>query len=90
VVVSVEVLRAGAVVARGEAIAGGLATPEELHGASDAAALARAAGAARARAPAEVRPGDELPFLVAVGDAPADLDGASLRVAVAPRGGAPR
>jgi predicted Zn finger-like uncharacterized protein len=87
VVVSVEVVRAGAVVARGEAIAGGMPTPEELHGASDAAALAQAAGAARARAPREVRPGDELPFLVAVGDAPADVDGASLRVAVAPRGG---
>ena len=42
---------------------------------------------ARARAPAEVRPGDAVAFLVAIGDAPADLDGASLRVEVGPAGG---
>jgi predicted Zn finger-like uncharacterized protein len=85
-VVSVEVVRAGAVIARGEAVAGGIATPEELHAAVDGAALGRAASAARARAPREVRPGEALPFLVAVGDAPADLEGAALRVDVAPVG----
>jgi hypothetical protein len=82
--VSVEVVRGEAVIARGEAIAGAVPTPEELHGAGDPAALAEVAAAARPRAPARVSPGDAVPFLVAIGDAPGDLDGASLRVAVTP------
>ena len=85
--VAVQVVRAGQVVARGEVLAGAVATPEELWGAGDDAALAAVAAAARARAPAEVRPGDSVPFLVAIGDAPLDLEGASLRVDVAPAGG---
>jgi len=36
-----------------------------------------------------VQPGDAVPFLVTIGDAPPDLDGASLRLAVAPAGFAP-
>jgi hypothetical protein len=76
------------VIARGEAVAGAIPTAEELYAASDAAALAAAAAIARARAPAEVRPGDAVPFLVAIGDAPPDLEGASLRIDVAPAGGA--
>ncbi|HET8540123.1 MAG TPA: zinc-ribbon domain-containing protein [Anaeromyxobacter sp.] len=86
--VQVEILRAGAVVARGEAIAGAVPTPEELWGARDAAALAATASAAARRAPAAVRPGDAVPFLVAIADQPADLTGASLRVAAAPDGSA--
>ncbi len=86
--VSVELFRDGQVIARGAAIAGGVPTAEELYGAGDATALAAALAAARARAPAEVRPGDAVPFLVAIGDAPADLEGATLRVEVAPAGGA--
>jgi hypothetical protein len=34
-----------------------------------------------------VRPGDSVPFLVAIGDAPPDLEDAALRVDVAPAGG---
>jgi len=82
--VSVEVVRGGQVLARGEAIAGAVPTPEELFTAGDDAALARNAAAARVRAPAEVRPGDAVPFLVAIGDAPPDLEGAGIRFDLAP------
>jgi len=81
--VSVEVVRAGQVLARGEAVAGAVPTAEELWSAGDTAALDAAARAAESRAPAEVRPGDAVPFLVAIADAPADLAGASLRVLAA-------
>jgi Meckel syndrome type 1 protein len=87
--VSVEVVRAGQVLARGEAIAGAVPTPEELYAAADDAALARAAKAARRRAPAAVKPGDAVPFLVAIGDAPPDLEGAAIRLDVAAAGGSP-
>jgi hypothetical protein len=88
--VAVQVVRAGQVVAHGEVLAGAVPTPEELWGAGDDAALAAVTAAARARAPKQVRPGDSVPFLVAIGDAPPDLEGASLRVDVAPAGsGAP-
>jgi predicted Zn finger-like uncharacterized protein len=83
VTVAVEIVRAGKVLARGEAVAGAVPTAEELHAASDAAALAAVARHAAARAPRDVKPGDAVPFLVAIGDAPADLDGASLRMTVA-------
>jgi predicted Zn finger-like uncharacterized protein len=82
--VSVEVVRGDEVIARGDAIAGAVPTPEELHGVADAAALAQVAAAARERAPARVSPGDAVPFLVAIADAPGDLDGAGLRVTVSP------
>jgi len=40
------------------------------------------------RAPAVVRPGDAVPFLVPLGDAPAEVEGTSIRVEVEPaRGG---
>jgi len=84
--VVVEVVRAGQVLARGEAIAGAMPTPEELYSAADGAALSRAVRAARARAPSAVRPGDAVPFLVAIGDAPADLEGAAIRLELAPAG----
>jgi hypothetical protein len=80
--VRVEVLRGGAVLARGEALAGAVPGAEQLFQARDAAALAEVARAAAARAPREVRPGEDVPFLVAIADHPADLAGASLRVAV--------
>jgi predicted Zn finger-like uncharacterized protein len=83
--VSVEVVRGPEVIARGEAVAGAVPTPEELHGATDAGALAEVVTKARSRAPAQVNPGDAVPFVVAIDDAPAELDGASLRVQVAPR-----
>ncbi len=85
--VAVAVMRGGLVLARGEVLAGAVPTAEELYGAADEKALAAVATAASARAPAEVRPGDSVPFLVAVGDAPPDLEGASLRIDVAPAGG---
>lgn len=85
--VSAEIVRDGRVLARGEALAGAAPTPEELHGAADAAALAAVRRAAAARAPREVAPGDVIPFLIAIGDAPADVEGASVRVTVAPSGG---
>jgi predicted Zn finger-like uncharacterized protein len=78
--VAVELVKDGAVVGRGEAWAGGLLSPEELFDAIDAAALARAVEAAAARAPAPVRPGQAVPFLVALAEYPADLAGVALRV----------
>jgi len=78
--VAVELVKDGAVVGRGEARAGGLPSPEELHGAADAEALARVVEAAAGRAPAPVAPGQALPFLVALLDYPADLTGVALRV----------
>jgi hypothetical protein len=86
--VAVAVVRRNEVLARGEAVAGGVPTPEELHGATDGAALARALAAARARAPAQVKPGDALPFLVAIGDVPPDVDGAEVRIDIVPVGSA--
>jgi hypothetical protein len=84
--VAVEVVRGGTVVARGEALAGALPTPEELYGADDAAALAVVSESLRARATRPVRPGEPVPFVVAIADYPADLSGASLRVAAGPEG----
>jgi predicted Zn finger-like uncharacterized protein len=80
--VRVELVRGGAVIARGEALAGAVPGAEELFGTKDAESLAAVARAVAARAPREVRPGDALPFLVAISDHPADLAGASLRVSV--------
>lgn len=82
--VRVEVVRDGTVIARGETLAGALPTPEELWAADDEVALDALAASLRARAARPVRPGQPIPFLVAIADYPADLSGASLRVAAAP------
>lgn len=87
--VAVELLRDGRVIARGEALAGAIPTAEALHRAADAAALAAVAREAAARAPAQLAPGAAVPFLVAIADHPADLEGASLRVEVVAGGDAP-
>jgi predicted Zn finger-like uncharacterized protein len=87
--VRVEVVRKGAVLARGEARAGALLGPEELAGARDAAALEAAASRAAAQAPAEVKPGDSVPFLVAISDFPPEVVGAGLSVSVEPTVEAP-
>jgi hypothetical protein len=78
--VAVELTRGGRVLARGAVTAGAVPSPEELHGAGDAAALEALAAVVAARAPDGVRPGDTVPFVVALGDAPSDLTGASIRV----------
>ncbi|ABC80710.1 zinc-ribbon domain-containing protein [Anaeromyxobacter dehalogenans] len=79
--VEVELVRDGQVIARGAAPAGAVATPEELHGAGGPAELEAVVRAAAARAPAQLRPGESLPFLVVLPDAPDDLAGATVRVA---------
>jgi predicted Zn finger-like uncharacterized protein len=81
--VSVEVVRRGEVVARGQALAGAVLTPEELSGVADAGMLASLGRSAEGRVPAEVKPGDSVPFLVAIADYPGDLSAAALRVTVA-------
>lgn len=81
--VSVEILRGDAVVARGEALAGAVPTPEDLHAVRDAADLSRRAGEWTRRAPVRVGQGDALPFLVAMLDVPADLTGTTVRVSAA-------
>lgn len=80
--VTVELVRDGQVLARGEALAGAVLSPEVLHDAADGAALARAQAAL---APAPVGPGRAVPFLVAIADYPADLAGVALRVTAADR-----
>jgi len=82
--VAVEVVREGTVVARGEALAGAVPTPEELWRARSADALARVARRAAARAPERIGPGDEVPFLVAIDEFPQELAGTVLRISVAP------
>jgi predicted Zn finger-like uncharacterized protein len=81
--VAVDILRGEAVVARGEALAGAMPTPEELHGIRDAADLARRTGDWTRRAPVKVPPGAALPFVVAIVDVPADLTGTTVRVTTA-------
>ncbi|HSN91285.1 MAG TPA: zinc-ribbon domain-containing protein [Anaeromyxobacteraceae bacterium] len=88
--VRVEVVRDGAVVAEGDAMAGALPTPEELWAADDEAALGALRASLRARAARPVRPGQPVPFLVAIADYPVDLSGASLRVTAAPEDAAAR
>jgi hypothetical protein len=82
--VSVEVVRRGAVVARGEARAGPAPTPEDLAGFRDAASFAAELARKGVKPPPSVKPGDALPFLVAIADFPADVAGAELRVKVEP------
>ncbi len=86
VLVAVEVVRDGEVIARGAALAGAVPTAEELWTAPDSS-LKSVAQAASARVPAQVRPGDRVPFLVAIGDHPGDLEGATLRLALSPAEG---
>jgi predicted Zn finger-like uncharacterized protein len=78
--VLVEVVRDGAVLARGEVPAGAVPGPEALAGAVDGAALSRALAEAAAPAGARLAPGASAPFLIAFDDDPASLAGASLRV----------
>lgn len=78
--VVVEVVRDGAVLARGEVPAGAVPGPEALHGAVDAEALARALAEAAPPTIAPLAPGATVPFFIAFLDYPANLAGASLRV----------
>jgi predicted Zn finger-like uncharacterized protein len=75
-----ELVREGEVLAQGEALAGGVPTAEEVHGAVDRASLEQLAAELKTRAPRGVSPGDRLGFLVVLPDAPADVSGASVRV----------
>jgi hypothetical protein len=78
--VAAELVRDGQVLARGEALAGALPTPEEVYKATDRTALDAMSSAARSRVPKSILPGDRVGFLVVLGDAPADVSGASVRV----------
>jgi predicted Zn finger-like uncharacterized protein len=78
--VLVEVVRDGAVLARGEAPVGDGPGPEALHAAVDAAALARALADAAPPEGSRLAPGGTAPFLIAFIDYPSDLAGASLRI----------
>ena len=84
--VKVELVRKGSVVGRGEVRAGAVPTPEQLSGARDAAGVAALLDALGAAAPSAVRPGDEVPFLVAIADYPPEVTGIGLRVTVEPVG----
>jgi hypothetical protein len=78
------------VLARGEAHAGGVPTPEEVYQATDRAALEKLGAELRTRAPRVVAPGERLGFVVVLGDAPADVRGTSVRVRADAGGGEAR
>ncbi len=78
--VEAELVRGGQVLARGEARAGAVPTPEEIDRAADRAALEELAVSLGKRAPRVVAPGERLEFVVVLGDAPADPSGATVRV----------
>jgi predicted Zn finger-like uncharacterized protein len=82
--VRVALVRRGDVVARGEGRVGAIPTPEELYGARDAAGLAAVLAQSGSRAPASVKPGDSVPFLVAFADVPPDAPGTRLDISFEP------
>jgi predicted Zn finger-like uncharacterized protein len=86
--VEAELVRDGQVLSRGAVLAGAIPSPEEVYRATDRAALDALAAGLRERAPKKVAPGDRLGFLITLGDAPADLSGASVRLQARPEGGA--
>jgi predicted Zn finger-like uncharacterized protein len=86
--VEAELVRDGQVLARGNAVAGAVPSPEEVWRATDRAALDALGVELRKRAPKGVAPGDRLGFLVTLADAPADLSGTSVRLKALPDGGA--
>lgn len=88
--VEVQVIRDGRVLAAGVARAGAVPTSEELHAVTDAAALDALAAAVARRVTGAVRPGEAVPFLVALADLPEDLSGASIRVVASPQPGGAR
>jgi len=78
--VVVEVVSDGAVVARGEVPVGAVPGPEALHGATDAASLAKALADAAPAGAVRLAPGGTAPFLIAFADYPPSLAGATLRI----------
>lgn len=86
--VEAELVRDGRVLAHGAVRAGAVPSPEEVYRATDRAALDALGADLGQRAPKQVRPGDRLGFLITLGDAPADLSGASVRLQAAPEAGA--
>lgn len=80
--VVVEVVRGGEVIARGQGLAGGLPSAEELYGVTDGLALTALTALVERRIPPVVNPGEPVPFLVAIADYPRDLENAALRVEV--------
>ncbi len=78
--VVVEVVRGGAVVARGEVPAGAVPGPEALYEAVDGPALSKALAGAADPGGARLAPGASAPFLIAFDEDPGTLAGASLRV----------
>lgn len=77
--VSVSVVKNGRVLAGAAGLAGAVPTAEELY-LSDDAGVGQLAEAVRARAPAQVRPGDRVPFLVVVPGLAEGAVGAALEV----------
>jgi hypothetical protein len=78
--VTVEVVRDGAVLLRGEMPVGDVPGAEALYGAVDATALAKAFSDAATPGSARLVPGASAPFLLTFADYPANLAGASLAV----------
>jgi hypothetical protein len=84
--VRVELVRKGAVLGSAEGRVGAVPSSEELYSARDGAAIAALFARLEAKAPDVVKPGDAIPFLVAISDYPADISGIGLRVSVEPAG----
>jgi len=79
--VRAEMLQAGRVVARAEGLAGALPTPEELAALGSLEDAERLRAALAPRAPDQLAPGRELPFLVPFLDYPPDMADVTFRVA---------
>lgn len=80
VTVRAELVRDGQVLARGEVLAGAVPSPEEVYRATDRAAMDALAAELKKRAPERVTPGDRLGFLIALGEAPPDPSGTTVRL----------
>jgi hypothetical protein len=75
-----EMLDGGRVVAQAEGLAGAMPTPEELTALASPEDQEGLRAALASRAPAELAPGQALPFLVTFLDPPADLGDVAFRV----------
>ena len=79
-----ELVRQEEVLARGEVLAGVTPTPEQVWKAADRASLEALARELGKRAPRKVAAGERLAFVIVLGDAPAELSGASVRLQAGP------
>jgi len=79
--VRAEMVQAGRVVARAEGLAGAVPTPEELAAVSSREDAEKLGSALEGRAPRQIAPGQQAPFLLTFVDYPANMGDVTFRVA---------